>query len=236
MGLRWVIPFLIAFGSAAMAQDYAKGISANDLRELVGDVAQAQGIDVQLKLSDKRHFPPCAEAPKIVAQNKDWSTVTVTCQAPTFWKRYIRTQAAHPKRRLSQGATAAQIPAVVLKNALSKGAIIGPDDVQLIDVSGRTSDLVFASVDDVIGREMAINLGAGRTVLARHLQHKFLITKGAPVQIAFNASGIEILAPGHALEDGQFGGLIRVENLNSGRIVKGFVAGENKIKVIPKLN
>jgi flagella basal body P-ring formation protein FlgA len=88
----------------------------------------------------------------------------------------------------------------------------------------------------VIGRTLTVNLGEGRPVLARHLEHNWLVTEGTPVAIVYNAAGMLILASGIAAENGQRGQIIAVRNVGSDRLVKAIVTERNKVRVAAKMN
>ena len=62
-----------------------------------------------------------------------------------------------------------------------------------------------------------------------------ILARNGPVQIVYSAAGVEILAPGEAIENGQFGDLIQMRNSASSQILRGFVSTQNKIEVIAKL-
>ena len=58
--------------------------------------------------------------------------------------------------------------------------------------------------------------------------------EGNEVLISSYAGGISVDMVGYALENGQIGEWIGVENANSGKMVRGKITGEKKVSVITK--
>jgi flagella basal body P-ring formation protein FlgA len=59
-----------------------------------------------------------------------------------------------------------------------------------------------------------------------------MVEQKQPVTIAFSHQGIYVEVSGVSLENGQFGEIIKVENLSSGKTVFGKVIANRKISPI----
>jgi flagella basal body P-ring formation protein FlgA len=230
--------FLLALiPTVAMASPYADGISPTEVTNLVSQAMVAAGQNGQIQVSQMRGFPACADAPAVSPRSGDWRTVELRCAAPRSWSRSVRTSAtagALPQR--TTRAEPAGIPVLTLTESLAAGTVIEPTHLTLKPVRDGSLDGLMTDPNSVIGRTLTVNLGEGRPVLARHLEHNWLVTEGTPVAIVYNAAGMLILASGIAAENGQRGQIIAVRNVGSDRLVKAIVTERNKVRVAAKMN
>ena len=81
---------------------------------------------------------------------------------------------------------------------------------------------------------MKVKISAHQPLLARLLQPNYLVEEGNEVLITTSSSGISVDMVGFALENGQIGEWIGVENANSGKTIRAKVTGEKKVRVIAK--
>ena len=72
---------------------------------------------------------------------------------------------------------------------------------------------------------------AGRPVLAASVREPRAVRRGDQVLIAFSGDGIDLTAPGRALQDGILGDQVRVVNLASNRTITAAVAGSGRVTV-----
>jgi flagella basal body P-ring formation protein FlgA len=92
----------------------------------------------------------------------------------------------------------------------------------------------FLEPAGIVGRRMKTSLSAHRPLMARHLHPDFLVEEGHEVLISSSAGGISVDMIGYALENGQIGEWIGVENANSGKTIRAKIVGEKKVMVIAK--
>jgi len=121
---------------------------------------------------------------------------------------------------------------LVLKRAVGRGqAIEAADvDVQKRDLPGLASPFV-ASLADLANRQTRRPIPAGTAVPADALTAALLIHRGQSVTLAAVSNGIEVRAPGLALADAPAHGRIRVQNLNSLKIVEGVADTDSVVRV-----
>lgn len=235
---------LILAATPALAQDgaadraFPNGISGTELNRIVAEAMRARGMAGGTQIAANRSFPPCDHLPEMRPANSDWSLIRMSCDAPRPWVRHLRSSARGPRHIASTATTRTQPsgPQVVkLSRSLKRGAVITGADIELVASSGGSDGLgAFSDPSDVIGRTLSANVGEGRILLARQLEQNWLITRDIPVEIGFQASAVSVSMPGIALENGQLGELIEVRNTSSGRILRAFVAGPQKVQINAK--
>ena len=133
-----------------------------------------------------------------------------------------------------QAGMADEYDVVMLTRSMARGDVITPDDVTLLPVPARNVSGVFFAAADVIGRRMKTPLSARRPLQTRHLMPAFMIEEESEVLISSGAGGISVDMVGYALENGQFGDWIKVQNASSGKTVMAKVIDEKKVVVIAK--
>jgi flagellar basal body P-ring formation protein FlgA len=121
---------------------------------------------------------------------------------------------------------------LVLKRALGRGQSIEAADVavQKRELPGLASPFV-ASISDLSGRLTRRAVPAGAALPADALSAALLIHRGQSVTLAAASNGLEVRAPGLALADAPAHGRVRVQNLNSLKIVEGVADTDGVVRV-----
>jgi flagella basal body P-ring formation protein FlgA len=215
---------------------YRDGISGVEMQELAQAAMQRAQVSGQISISSRRPYPPCATAPTVTPQKGKWSMLKVTCSGKSSWTRHIRTSikpgryiAPSSERDGPDGPTVA-----VLNKSLKKDSVITAADIEMRVVSKSTAGGSFSNPAHVIGQKLSKNLSEGRPIQARHLQKNYMIGRDMPVAIQFSGNGMTISTPGISLQNGELGEYVEVKNLSSGTVLKGMVAGPQKIIVRAK--
>lgn len=146
--------------------------------------------------------------------------VGVRCNGRRPWKIYVP-------------VTIALIDEVVVtRQPIVRGQTLRAADLVLseTDVS-RMHKAYFTRIEDVVGLRSKRAVRAGQTLHAGLLKREQLVNRGKPVSIVASISGLRVSMRGKALADGGRGDRIRVENLNSGRIITGIVADNGLVEV-----
>ena len=153
--------------------------------------------------------------------NRGRGVVGVRCTGSKPWKIFVPVSIAVIER------------VVVTRRPLVRGQALQADDLVLdeTDVS-RLHKAYFTRIEDVIGLRSKRALGAGKTLHAGLLKREKLVRRGKAVSIIASVGGLKVSVRGKALADGSQGDQIRVENLASGKIVSGTVAGDRLVKVL----
>ena len=246
-------------GQAALADQRPTGA---EVARLITDRLAEVYLKGAPALAADRTFPSCDGKVAIDPLFGGWNTVHVRCDVDGGWRFAIRTNLTttptpvpiaefatkEPKKGpialLADAAadggnatfvtTVDELDVVMLTRSLARGDVITPDDVVLRPVPARNVSGVFFAPADVIGRRMKSPLSARRPLQTRHLMPSFMIEEESEVLITGGAGGISVDMVGYALENGQFGDWIRVQNASSGKTVMAKVIDEKKVVVIAK--
>jgi flagella basal body P-ring formation protein FlgA len=123
---------------------------------------------------------------------------------------------------------------LVLKRAVARGESLTAADVT---VQGRTlpglESQYIGAVAELQGRLTRRPIPAGTALTADALAAALLIHRGQKVTLAASTSGIEVRAPGIALADASVNQRVRVQNLNSLKVVEGVADTEGVVRVRP---
>ena len=87
----------------------------------------------------------------------------------------------------------------------------------------------------VIGRKAKVSLASGTVVKARHLETVYLINKEDTVLVIAQNNKLMITTSAKALEEGQLGDMISIENINSKKVLKAIITGRKKVSPITNM-
>lgn len=125
-------------------------------------------------------------------------------------------------------ATPALSNMVVTDKIIRPGAILSPDDLQL--VPGDAVDAV-EDIQDLIGKEARIALYPGRPILRTDVARPALVDRNQLVKLIYTSAGLQIHTEGRALGRGAVGEYIPVMNMSSRTTVSGRVSENGWIEV-----
>ena len=247
---------------AGSAGALATELDGADISRLIVHKLAGQGFNAAPSVKPDRLFPPCDSKPEIEPMFGGWATVAVRCATGSGWRFMIRTNltsrpALVPIRDFKPGlgvngpangqaielavarsemATVVvdEIEVVALARSVSRNDMIAADDLLMVAISERNALGAFFDPADVIGRRVKIGVGVNQPLMARHLHPDYLVEEGNEVLISSYAGGISVDMVGYALDNGQFGEWIGVENASSGKMVHAKITGEKKVTVITK--
>ena len=149
-------------------------------------------------------------------------SVGVSCRHGAEWTIYVPV------------TVESEIPVLVLRAPAVRGARLTAADVAT--ETRRVSGLAVGYVGDLAGLErhtVSQPLPAGSIITTDSLIADFIVRSGESVTLVAAMGGIEVRASGRALADGREGARIRVQNLNSLKIVEGVVDTDRVIHVTP---
>jgi flagella basal body P-ring formation protein FlgA len=178
----------------------------------------ATRLDARLRLAN------CADALDVFVANngvvQTRTTVGVRCGSSGGWTVYVPV------------AVETEAPVLVLRRALARRARIEALDVEL--QTRRLPGIASNFVNDVAalqGRRLRRALPAGSPLTTDALDRDVLVQRGQRVTLVASASGVEIRAQGQALADGAAHDRIRVQNVNSLKVVEGVVENAGTVRV-----
>lgn len=124
---------------------------------------------------------------------------------------------------------------LALGRSMSRGDVIMPSDIITITVPVNAVSGVFFNPDDIIGRKLKSSVTAKKPIQARHLKPKWLVEEDDEVVIQNQAGGISVNMIGLALENGQYGEWIKVQNVSSGIVIVGQIKNKKIISTNAKI-
>lgn len=147
--------------------------------------------------------------------------VGVRCEGSRPWKLYVPVTIALMDQ------------VVVSSRPLVRGQSVQAEDLMLseVDTSGLRK-AYFTRIEDVVGLRSKRAINSGTTLHAGLLQRAELVKRGSQVDILAVTDGLHVQMRGKALADGGRGDRIQVQNLNSGRVITGTVAGSGLVHVL----
>ncbi len=84
---------------------------------------------------------------------------------------------------------------------------------------------------DLEGKVAKRTLLPGRYVPATSLREAWVVEQGAAVQVMFVAGGLTLSATAVTLQSGAIGDVVRVRNIDSGKVFSGIVMADGSIRV-----
>jgi flagella basal body P-ring formation protein FlgA len=149
-------------------------------------------------------------------------TIAVSCPEGNTWTIYVPVTIE----------TRAKV--LVLRSPAARGARISAADVEVQErLVGGAGDSFLTDVAQLEGHTLKRPVAAGAPLTADALIEDVLVKRGQQVTLLASASGFEVRAPGRALSDGRADGRVKVQNLNSLRVVEGVVVSADVIRVSP---
>ena len=209
----------------------AEGILyGKDIKDQASKFFKEIGITGEILTSDRRAFFTCTEdlefSPHI--QN-DWRTLRVKCPSQN-WQSILRTSALAPNEEIEKKHDMQSLSKVVkIVSNMSKGQVIGEEDLALVSMPNQNVFSGFRKIEDLIGRKVTSNIANGTILKARHVQFRMNVNKSDTVVVILGNSKLSITTHGIALESGQKGDLITVENIKSKKTFKAIVIDEKKV-------
>lgn len=125
-------------------------------------------------------------------------------------------------------ASPALADSVISTRVIRAGAIIGPED---LDILPRSTQGAFDHAEDLVGLEARRMIYPGRPILFDQVGSPALVDRNQIVQISFSAHGLAITTEGRALGRAGAGEDVRVLNLSSRITVSGIVQPDGSVRV-----
>lgn len=123
-------------------------------------------------------------------------------------------------------------PAVVVATrAVPRGAVIQATDVQLDRSQTPSRGDVLMSLDEVIGKEAAQTLVAGRPIDRDAIRQPLLVKRGDVVTVHVRSPGVQVRTAARARDMGSLGELVTVESLENRETYFARVTGIQEVEV-----
>lgn len=95
----------------------------------------------------------------------------------------------------------------------------------------RIPDGVAFRFEDLDGKVARRTLLPARYIPVSSLREAWLVEQGAPVQVLFEAGSLKITVTAMCLQSGSAGDLVKVRNMDSGKVFSGVVANDGTVRV-----
>lgn len=178
----------------------------------------AGALDSRLRLA------PCASpltaVPQSTGNANSRVTVGVHCNSGTLWTVYVPV------------TIEVELPVLVLQRSLGRDARVDAAEVKIQTkrVPGVAANFV-TDASFLQGRHLKRPLTAGVALTTDMLVVDVLVRRGQQVTLLAKSGTIEIRAQGRALADGGLNDRIRVQNLNSLKVVEGVIGDAGTVLI-----
>jgi len=223
-----------ALAKRAQSDGLSNVVTGADVSKAINLALASAGITHHVSIDPERKFFKCDGTLNVTPLRGEWTTARVEC--PQSWVRHVRT--GFDKRGgIIEDATVdgKQVLRAVLVQSVRAGDLITSEHVALKSVSKRAALGAYSDPQFLVGRRFKVALGENSVIQARHLHPDWMVLKDQLVEIEYHQGHISVVMQGKALENGQFGDMIEVENLGSGEIMNFFVVTAKKVAVRPKM-
>lgn len=214
-----VLSACVVLAGSAMAAAPVQPLSG--IREAaIAALGATDAQDAEVILDPALRLAQCGQPLQAIAFGP--KTAQVRCADSPGWSLYVPVRV----RREAE--------VVVLTAAAASGVPIsaGQLAVQRRDI-GALAGATFSDPAALVGRVPSRALAPGVVPTETDLALGRLLRRGDPVVLVSRIGGVEVRMPGRALGPAQAGGVVAVENTSSRRILRGRVAAEGVVELLP---
>lgn len=213
------LPLLLTLPAARAGQaDEAVSRAARQWLEQQALAQSLQQVSIQLQLLPPRDPPPPCPTPPD-AQPLDTRTparLRFALRCSDGWSRVYGVRAT----------LSARVP--LARRDLAAGETLSTADLEWGRATLTELDVV-TQPQQADGLQARAPLRRGQPLPQKRLEAPRLVRRGERVDIVAQDAGVEVRAPGEALDDGRKGETIRVRNRSSGKLVRGQVVGAAEV-------
>lgn len=131
-----------------------------------------------------------------------------------------------------RGRSKEEIEVAILGSVVPRGQVVRDADLDFVWMEMRRLPADgLISAEELTGLEAKRRLMPGRVVRARDLQQQRLVRKGEVVELRYVSTGLQLNTIGRALQDGERGERIAIENIDSDRRIQARVSGPKQVTV-----
>ena len=241
--------YLLIFLVGTLLSKSTIAITGKDISEKVSEWLVSEGVNGKPIFSKTSMYKDCKNNLEIKKIYNNYKTVKVNCPDENGYQVLIRVKIPNKKyenknllnnkikiskilKKKKEKIKTNRISKVLrLKKSLEKNTIIESDDIELVVLSNSSQNSFFSYKNELVGRKLKKNLKMGQILHPRHLHEKFEVNSGDVISIVSNIGNASVAVSGEAQGSGYLGDLIRVKNLRSGKIIKGYIKKDKIIKI-----
>ena len=218
----------------------ATAITGEEISKKVSIWLTKEGIKGTPVFSRNASYKDCNNEIEIEKMFQSYKTIKVNCSDINGFKLIIRVQSLKNdenksitrSKKVSKVSNKNKILKIIkLKKSVEKNDILELDDIETVLVEKKHQTSFFSNKKELVGRKLKTNLKMGQILHPRHLFESFDINNGDIISIVSNLGNVSVTVSGEAQDSGNLGDLIKVRNLKSGKIIKGYVNEDKKIKI-----
>jgi len=241
------INFFLIVILISLINKQAMAITGEEISAKVSKWLTKEGIEGTPIFPKNSIYNDCNDEIKIKKMFQNYRTIKVNCLDKNGFELVMRVQilkfSEHKKKnkpkKLSKKFIADKltkkknefIKIIKLRKSLEKNDIIQLDDLETVSVEKKHQTTFFDNKKQLVGRKLKKNLKMGQILHPRHLFERFDINNGDIISIVSNLGNVSVSVSGEAQGSGNLGDLIKVKNLKSGKIIKGYIKKDKKIKI-----
>ena len=216
----------------------AVAISGHEISEKVSYWLSKEGVTGTPIFSKNRFFKDCNSKIQIKKVFQNYKTIKIKCPDKNGFNLLMRVKILKEVKILDnineknvQNKKNKVFNIIKLKRSLEKNEIIKINDVEKVTVAKIHQTSFYSNKNELVGRKLKKNLKMGQILHPRHLYERFDINNGDIISIVSNVGNASVIVSGEAQDSGNLNDLIRVKNLKSGKIVKGYIKKNKIIKI-----
>ena len=219
----WLAAPVASHAQAVQSIEAIEGAAVHQVRALLPQTKSKYFVTAN-KLDPRLRLAACAAPTETFVQNNavtsGRSTIGVRCAARASWTIYVVVNVE------------TETSILVLRRALARRSPVAADDVELQTrrLPGVESGFI-TDLGSLTGRRLRRALPAGTPLTAEELVPDVLVKRGQQVTLLAANGSIEIRAQGHALTEGGASERVRVQNVNSLKVVEGVVESDGTVRV-----
>lgn len=209
-------------------------VTKDDFLDVISSRLISEGIDDRFKVdilfSGRDYYVPVTSdmgdmivESLTISPKQDRFTVVIQVPSGTY----------QPHRARFNGRLLEMRNVPVLARSLTPGEEIALRDIRYKSVPlNRVSRGSIFDANQLVGMTVRRSISAGSLLKNADVVRPIVIKKGTPITITLVAGSMKLAAAGLALENGSIGDLVKIENLQSGKVIDAKVIGLGQVEAI----
>ena len=223
--------FFLIFLSMLFVSKQAIALSGEDISKKISEWLITENVSGKPIFSKKSIYKDCSNDLKMTRPFQNYKTIKVSCPDQNGFEVLVRIKTKKILPIKTNIKNTKKFKSIKLKRALEKNDVIELSDLELVLSKKSSNNSFYNNKKDLVGRKIKQNLKMGQLLHPRHLYEKFDIQSGDYLSIVSSVGAASVVVSGKALDSGNLGDLIKVQNLRSGSVIKGYVKKNKIIKV-----
>jgi len=223
--------FSLIFLSLLFVSNQAIALSGEDISKKISEWLITENVSGKPIFSKKSIYKDCSNDLKMTRPFQNYKTIKVSCPDQNGFEVLVRIKTKKILPIKTNIKNTKKFKSIKLKRALEKNDVIELSDLELVLSKKSSNNSFYNNKKDLVGRKIKQNLKMGQLLHPRHLYEKFDIQSGDYLSIVSSVGAASVVVSGKALDSGNLGDLIKVQNLRSGSVIKGYVKKNKIIKV-----